>query len=33
VTFLILTQTKKIPEPVLIVAAGIIGVFLRGSVG
>ena len=32
VTFLILTQTKKIPEPILIVAAGIIGVFLRGSV-
>jgi chromate transporter len=31
VTFAILSRTKKIPEPVLVVAAGIVGVLLRGD--
>jgi chromate transporter len=31
VTFAILSRTKKVPEPVLIVAAGVVGVFLRGG--
>lgn len=31
VTFAILSRTKKVPEPVLIVAAGVMGVFLRGD--
>jgi chromate transporter len=31
VTFAILSRTKKVPEPVLIVAAGVAGVFLRGD--
>lgn len=31
-TFVVLTATKKIPEPVMILVAGVIGVFLRGDV-
>jgi chromate transporter len=31
VTFVVLTQTKKVPEPLLIVAAGVIGMFLHGD--
>ena len=31
VTFAILSRMKKVPEPVLIVAAGVVGVFLRGG--
>jgi chromate transporter len=31
ITFAILTATKKIPEPILILAAGIIGMALRGN--
>jgi chromate transporter len=31
VTFAILTLTRKIPEPILIVAAGLVGVFLHGD--
>lgn len=31
VTFAILTLTRKIPEPLLIVAAGLVGVFLHGD--
>ena len=31
VTFAILSRMKKVPEPVLIVAAGVVGVFLRGD--
>jgi chromate transporter len=31
VTFVILTWTKKIPEPILIVAAGAIGMILKGN--
>jgi chromate transporter len=32
VTFVVLTWTKKIPEPLLIVAAGAIGLFLKGNI-
>jgi hypothetical protein len=32
VVFIVLTLTKKIPEPLLIGAAGIIGLFLRGNI-
>ena len=32
VTFVVLTWTKKIPEPLLIAAAGAIGMFLHGSI-
>jgi hypothetical protein len=31
ITFAILTATKKIPEPVLILVAGVIGMVLRGN--
>jgi|HubBroStandDraft_4_1064222.scaffolds.fasta_scaffold01877_7 chromate transporter len=31
VTYAILSRTKKVPEPILIVAAGIVGVFLHGG--
>ena len=31
VTFVVLTRTKKVPEPLLIVAAGVIGMFLHGD--
>lgn len=31
VTFAVLSGTKKVPEPVLIVAAGVVGVFLHGD--
>jgi chromate transporter len=31
VTFAILMRTKKIPEPILILVAGLVGVFLRGG--
>jgi chromate transporter len=31
-TFVVLTATKKISEPVMILVAGVIGVFLRGDV-
>jgi chromate transporter len=31
ITFVILTATKKIPEPVLILVAGVIGMVLRGN--
>jgi chromate transporter len=31
VTFVVLTWTKKIPEPLLIVAAGVIGMFFHGN--
>jgi chromate transporter len=31
VTFAVLSRTKKIPEPVLVMAAGIVGVLLRGD--
>jgi chromate transporter len=33
VTFAILMLTKKVPEPIVILAAGAVGVLLRGSVG
>ena len=32
VTFVVLTKTKKIPEPLLIVAAGAVGMILKGNV-
>jgi chromate transporter len=32
VMFAVLTWTKKIPEPLLIVAAGVIGMFLHGNI-
>jgi chromate transporter len=32
VTFVVLTRTKKIPEPLLIVAAGLVGIFLHRRV-
>jgi len=31
VTFVVLTRTKKVPEPLLIAAAGVIGMFLHGD--
>jgi chromate transporter len=31
VTFVVLTWTKKIPEPLLIVAAGVTGMFFHGN--
>ena len=32
-TLLILTYVKKVPEPLVIVAAGVIGLALKGIVG
>jgi chromate transporter len=33
VTLAVLMSTKKIPEPILILLAGVVGVFLHGTVG
>ncbi|HEX3105181.1 MAG TPA: chromate transporter [Terriglobales bacterium] len=33
VTFTVLMSTKKIPEPIVILVAGVVGVFLHGTVG
>lgn len=33
VTLAVLMTTKKLPEPIMILAAGVVGVFLRGTVG
>jgi len=29
----VLMSTKKVPEPIVILAAGVVGVFLYGTVG
>jgi hypothetical protein len=29
----VLMSTKKVPEPIVILAAGVVGVFLHGTVG
>jgi chromate transport protein ChrA len=33
ITLAILMFTKKIPEPIVILAAGVVGVFVHGKVG
>jgi chromate transporter len=33
VTLVVLMSTKKVPEPIIILVAGIVGVFLHGTVG
>jgi chromate transporter len=33
VTLTVLMCTKKVPEPIVIVVAGVVGVFLHGTVG
>jgi chromate transporter len=33
VTLTVLMSTKKVPEPIVILVAGVVGVFLHGTVG
>jgi chromate transporter len=33
VTLAVLMSTKKVPEPIVILVAGVIGIFLHGTVG
>jgi hypothetical protein len=33
VTLTVLMTTKKVPEPIVILAAGVVGILLHGTVG